>query len=247
MYPRVSPRKINPEPHVVTMRSVKNYLIVFCAAFPGVLGRLATGAGKDVMHLGIPILPGLLDDLDDPEPPVSSESPVVDTTEAPVPEPTDPPPSETSEVPAPDPTPATNPIIESITWQGTGCPARAGENETASVQVQLEEDGSFGVYTFNNFDAYLGWSETQEVETEAACTISMEIAGIPEGWSFQIQEVRAEGYIYLVKGATAFFNSTVFWSGDGEHVVSLPNTLTQALAGHSPRKDQTTKEKLTLA
>lgn len=177
------------------------------------------------MHLGIPIRPSAQDagdEVNDPEQSITTELPEPSTTGPPAPEPTEPTASETSEVPAPDATPPANPIIENITWEGTGCPARASEAEDPSVQVQLEEDGSFGAYSFNNFDAYLGWSETQEVETEAECTISMEIVGIPEGWSFQMNDVRAEGYIYLLTDATAVFNSSVFWTGDEEHVVSLP-------------------------
>lgn len=206
------------------MRSMKFGLLFLFAAFPGALARLASGTGKDSMHLGIPIRPSdqdAGDAVDDPEEPVTTEAPPVETSEPPAPEPTDPPASETSEVPEPVATPPTNPIIESITWEGSGCPARASENETASVTIELEEDGSFGVYRFNNFDVYLGWSETQEIETEAECMLSMDIVGIPEGWSFQINDVRAEGYIYLLQGAVAVFNSTVFWSGDEDHVVSL--------------------------
>ncbi|MBE3043892.1 DUF4360 domain-containing protein [Candidatus Bathyarchaeota archaeon] len=202
------------------MRNVKLGVIFVLAASPGALGRLASGSGKDSMHLGIPIRPSILDPGDEvvPENPVVTEPP--NNTELPAPEPTEPVTSETSQVPAPETTPPTNPIIENITWEGTGCPARASDAEDPSVQVQLEENGSFGSYVFNNFDAYLGWSDTQDIETVADCTISMELVGIPEGWSFQIDDVQAQGYIYLLTGAVAVFNSTVFWSGDEEHVVS---------------------------
>ncbi|KAL2105719.1 hypothetical protein VUR80DRAFT_9591 [Thermomyces stellatus] len=218
------------------MRSVKFGLLFLCAAFPGALGHLASGTGKDSMHLGIPLRPSVqyrADEPDESETPITTDDPPTDTRDPSASEPADPPASETTEAPVPTATPPTNPIIENITWEGTGCPARASEDETASVQVELEEDGSFGVYTFDNFDVYLGWSETQEIETEAECTISMGIVGIPEGWSFQIDNVQAQGYIYLLQGAVAVFNSTVFWSGNEEHVVSLFYPRNQAVGIHS--------------
>ncbi|SPO05252.1 uncharacterized protein DNG_07939 [Cephalotrichum gorgonifer] len=209
------------------MRNIHVSLAFLCAAFPGTLGIIASGTGKDSMYLGIPIRPkvqGLGGKIDSPDDPVTSETPAPSTTEVPAPDTSESPAPDTSETAAPDTreppaataTPPTNPIIENITWEGTGCPARKSEDEEPSLTVQLEEDGSFGAYFFTQFNAYLGW--TGEVVTEAECKISMELVEIPEGWSFQISDVQAEGNIYLEKGAVALFNSTVFWSGDDEHV-----------------------------
>ena len=78
------------------------------------------------------------------------------------------------------------------------------------------------MYYFGYFDAYLGRSEKGDIplKTKKECTISTKFAGIPEGWSLQVMEVKGEGYVYLETGAVATFNATINWSEDDEHIVS---------------------------
>jgi hypothetical protein len=133
-------------------------------------------------------IPGLAtvvrqDDLDPSTPPAASESP---------------------RLLPPNPTEVT---VQSITYDGTGCPQ-------GSVGQSIGQDGTSFTLSFDQFVAARG-PGIAAADAVKTCQLSLSLK-VPQGWQYSIGTIDYRGLVSLPKKMKATQETTYYFQGDGE-------------------------------
>lgn len=95
--------------------------------------------------------------------------------------------------------------VESVTYNGTGCPA-------GSVSVVLSPDGEAMTVAFSQLFAAVG-TGIAAADTSHHCKLHVKV-NVPPGWSYALASVDYRGYVALDPGMTARRQSRYHISGE---------------------------------
>jgi hypothetical protein len=104
----------------------------------------------------------------------------------------------------PDPTEVT---VDSITYEGTGCPQ-------GSVGQSLSSDRTAFTLSFDQFIARKG-PAVSPTENTKTCQLNLNLK-IPQGWQYSIGTIDYRGNVHLPKKMKATQQSTYYFDGDGD-------------------------------